>query len=867
MNILELLEKNLDKRSADPQKQRSKTSALVPTNVGLAEVSRGAERAVGLSSKEAAQRQEKFGKNELQHKKTVHPGKIFLNQYKDVMTLILLACTVVSVLMGEYVEAVSIAVIILMNGILGFVQEYKTERTLQALKAMATPQATAIRDGVVRSVPALELVVDDVILVKSGDKIPADCILIDSTALQSDESMLTGESVPVSKTEGEQLFMGCSVTKGHCTARVTAIGMNTKMGDIALMLQDIEEEPTPLQKRLATLSKYIAVGCLLICSVVTVTGILRGEPLMQMLITGVSLAVAAVPEGLPAIVTISLALSVSRMVKRRALVRRLHAVEALGCATVICSDKTGTITQNKMTATQIYTTSGVKPADSISGIMLDAITTCNNAAVTSETEFGDSTEVCLLRLAGVYRPSKYTREDEQPFDSTRKRMSVVVRNEQGERFMFVKGAFDILVECCDSIQVAGKDVAMTQALRHGIEAENVAFGDNALRVLCVAYKKITALNNSRSESNLTFLGLIGMIDPARPEVRGAVLSCHKAGIKTVMITGDHKNTAVAIAREVGIYHEGDMVLSGSEVDTMTLDSLSEIVNKVTVFARVSPAHKLMIVRALKRHGHIVAMTGDGVNDAPAIKEADIGVSMGLSGTDVTREASEIVLLDDNFATLVNAIDEGRSIYANIRKFIRYLLACNIGEVITMFLGMIMGMPIILFPIQILFVNLVTDGLPAIALGLEPTDPRAMSVPPRRGNESVFSNGLATKIVIRGILIGLTTLATFVTLFSMTRSEDVARSGALFALIFAQLIHVFECKSEDCGLFGIHIFNNMKLILATLVSLTALLLILYLPQLQLIFLTVPLTLKQALVPIGYCLVAPIIVAISKGKRAA
>lgn len=877
MNLLTLLDKNL---TPTPQKATD-SSQNVDKPI----------TPVGLSTREAIYILERDGKNALKHKKAVSPLRIFVNQYKDIMTVILLICTIVSVLMGEYVEAIAIAAIVLMNGVLGFIQEYKTEKTLEALKGMSSPMARVYRDGLLVQIASSDIVIGDIIKLKSGDKIPADGVILSCSSLESDEAMLTGESLPVKKShlesglinaapDANRVYMGCVITKGHCIAEITETGMKTKMGSIATMLQDIEEEPTPLQKRLEKLSKYIAIGCLGICAVVTVTGILRGEPFMQMLILGVSLAVAAVPEGLPAIVTISLALSVSRMVKRNALVRRLHAVETLGCATVICSDKTGTLTQNRMTATHVFLNNARKKADSISAkepctaLLFSAITLCNNAELSPNgaASYGDSTEICLLNLAASHGytqgelVSHCERVSEMPFDSTRKRMSVVVKDENNQQILYVKGGYDILIDRCISVQNGEFAQPLTSSQKGAIEEQNNKMADMALRVICVAYKKITPLTDPNSEDGLTFIGLIGMIDPPRKEVKGAVLSCFKAGIKTVMITGDHKKTAVAIAKEVGIYHNSDMVLTGDELDSMSADELAKLANKVTVFARVSPSHKLLIVRALKKQGHIVAMTGDGVNDAPAIKEADIGVSMGISGTDVTREASEIVLLDDNFATLVGAVDEGRSIYNNIRKFIRYLLACNIGEVLTMFLGMLFGMPIILFPIQILLVNLVTDGLPAIALGLEPADKRAMTTPPRRADESVFSNGLATKIIIRGILIGFTTLSSFITLYRMTGSEDVARSGALFALIFAQLIHVFECKSEEKGLFGIPYFNNIKLILASLLSLVTLLLVLYVPQLQAIFSTVAMSLTEVAVPVVYCMIAPLLIAVfSKTKK--
>lgn len=840
---------------------------------------------VGLTTKEASYRLEADGKNQLESKKRISPFCIFLSQYKDIMTLILLCCTAVSLFMGEYVEAIAIAVIVLMNGILGFIQEFKTERTLEALRGMASPQAKVMRDGVITQIPATELVRGDVILIEAGDRIPADCILLEATSLACDEAMLTGESLPAKKLAAtdeakseNKAYMGCVVTKGHGKCKIVATGMKTEMGAIASMLQTIEDDTTPLQKRLAQLSKYIAIGCLLICLVVSVTGVLRGEPILQMLITGVSLAVAAVPEGLPAIVTISLALSVSRMVKRNALVRRLHAVETLGCATVICSDKTGTITQNKMSVTTVAVSDKMLSAAKLNKNSVDvnqlfqAITLCNNAILGEgiSRDFGEHTELALLRFAHSYGYSKigvaekFKRIHEQPFDSERKRMSVGVIDVFNQKTLYVKGGFDVLLPRCTGYLENGEVHPMKQSDIVRFTSQNEEMADAALRVIGVAYRPISSLSPSFSEDNLIYIGQIGMMDPPRKEVKEAVARCRRAGIRTVMITGDHKKTAVAVAKLVGIYREGDLALTGEELDKLTAPQLAKAVSKVTVYARVSPSHKLQIVRALKQTGHVAAMTGDGVNDAPAIKEADIGVSMGMNGSDVTKEASEIILLDDNFATLVNAVDEGRSIYNNIRKFIRYLLACNIGEVLTMFLGMIMGMPVILLPIQILLINLVTDGLPAIALGLEPSDSDAMSRPPRKQSDGVFSGGLAGKIVIRGIFIGLSTLFSFVTLFRMSGDIDISRSGALFALIIAQLIHVFECKSEDKNLLHINYFNNKKLLTAVAFSLAILLAVLYVPVLNIIFSTVPLSPSQLLVPIAFSMAAPLLSIIFWGK---
>ena len=650
--------------------------------------------------------------------------------------------------------------------------------------------------------------------------------------------------------------MGCTVTAGHGLFCVEATGMKTRMGEIAHLLHTVTEEPTPLQKHLNALSGYIAAGCLLICAVVSITGVLRGEALFDMLITGVSLAVAAVPEGLSAVVTISLALAVSRMVKQNALVRRLHAVETLGCASVICSDKTGTITQNKMTAVSVADISGEKNADALSK---EAPADCLLAKCFALCTGGEPspTEEALLALAKpLYDGDTVCRIAEVPFDSTRKRMSVLVQDKGGGYTLFVKGAPDVLLSRCGSVYENGRTVPMTNAQRLTLEKRSNQMADQALRVIGAAYR--TAKNaDDTADENLTFIGFAGLIDPPREGVKRAVSECRKGGIRTVMITGDHRRTAAAIAKQVGILREDDRILTGGELDRMNDDALRAAVKRTAVFARVTPAHKLRIVRAFRQNGEITAMTGDGVNDAPAVKEADIGVSMGKSGTDVTKEASGIILLDDDFSTLVRAAAQGRSIWRNIRKFIRYLLSCNIGEVLTMFLGMLFGMPVILLPIQILLVNLVTDGLPAIALGLEPFDADVMKAPPRKASESIFSNGLAAKIIARGIFIGISTLASFTTAMQMTQDLTAARTAALFSLILAQLIHVFECKSEEKPLFCINILNNKKLIGAAAVSLAVLLAVLYVPILQTVFGTCALGIDVLLPPVIYCFAAPLI----------
>lgn len=873
----------------------------------------------GLSSSEAAKRLRENGPNSLSQGKKVNAMKIFAGQFKDFLTLILLASTLISLFMGEYAEALTIAVIVLLNAIMGFAQEFKTEKTLEALKKMAAPHAKVFRDGKLTELPTDNLVCGDIIEFEAGDKIPADALILECSTLESDEAMLTGESLPSEKHSQPSakdftghdkeylVYMGCTVTKGHGTAKVIATGMNTQMGQIADMLVGIEEEETPLQKKLGELGKYIAIGCLIICAIVSLTGILRGEPVLNMLITGLSLSVAAVPEGLPAIVTIALALAVNRMVKQKSLIRRLHAVETLGCASVICSDKTGTLTENKMTVKKIVGTdyhlevtgNGYEKAgefrrgntrmninlQSNTKKLFEVAVLCNNSRISAPGEafggrdrtsnqangcwnaIGDPTETALLIMAakaGVTNDSlehEYTRIDEIPFDSKRKCMSVVVRNKSGKRLLLTKGGYDILMQKCIYIATQSGVSALTDNMKKEMNRENDQMASNALRVLGIAYREISDSENDPKEEGLIFLGMVGMIDPPRNEAKQSVALCRKAGIKTVMITGDHKLTATAIASQLGIFHQGNIVVTGQELDRMSDDDLTGMIEQTTVFARVNPSHKLKIVRAFKRLGHVVAMTGDGVNDAPAVKEADIGVAMG-NGTDVTKEASDVILLDSNFATLVTAIEEGRTIYGNIRKFIRYLLACNIGEVLTMFLGMLMGFPVILLPIHILLINLVTDGLPAIALGLEPKEDGIMEKKPRSANAGIFADGLLFKIVFRGILIGLTTLAVFSTVFKMYGSLEFARTSAFATLVLTQLIHVFECKSEEKTIFSIPYFNNYKLIFAVLISLVIVLSAIYLPVLQPILKTVTLPHQCLWTIILYSMAVPVISALEK-----
>ena len=865
----------------------------------------------GLSSAEAEELLKRYGENVLADEHKANPMKIFLGQFRDIMILILLAATVVSFFLGEIYDAVTIVIIVLLNAILGFIQEYRTERTLIALKNMTAPTAKSFRDGALQTIPAAKLVKGDIIRLEAGDKVPADCTLLEAKGVLAEESILTGESAAVEKSVGNTsdndntlgkngvLYSGTVVTKGSAEARVIATGKDAQVGKISDMLTEIEDELTPLQKRLAELGKIIAVICLVVCVVVALAGILRGEPVFDMLMTGITIAIAAIPEGLPATVTIALALAVNRMLKKNALVHKLHSVETLGCTSVICTDKTGTVTENKMTVCKAYcgrkdydfSGNGYRIAGEVTcdGERINPVsetalretlicgTLCTNASISAKADLstrqrgkltsggewtitGDPTEAALLVAAakcGITAEKLWiNREklDEIPFDSDTRCMTVIV-GEGGSRTAYTKGSVDVILKRCAFMLADGDTVPLTAARKREILEANDRMSNNALRVLALCKKNLPS--GSDMETGMVFLGLQGMLDPPRAEAKQAVRLCRSAHIRTVMITGDHKNTAAAVARQAGIMRGDDLVFTGEELSHMSDNQLDEVIGKTAVFARVTPADKLRIVRAFKRKGEIVTMTGDGVNDAPAIKEASIGVAMGITGTDVTKQAADVVLLDDNFATLVSAVEQGRGIYSNIRKFVRYLLSCNIGEVLTMFLGIILGMPMVLLPTQILLVNLVTDGLPAIALGVEPPDRDNMKMPPRKSNESFFSGGLMQKIIFRGILIGLCTLGSFALVNYIFANIAAARTAALLTLVMSQLFHVFECKSEKKIIFTVPYLNNKKLILAVLFSVAVIFAAIYLPFLQVIFATVPLTTEQLLIALGFAVSAPLV----------
>lgn len=894
-------DKQLSENSVDNKAQIHKVGMQLDNN----------KRSIrGISSEKAMNRLKKEGENKLISQKKVSAAKIFAGQFKDFLVLILLVGMLISVFMGEIFEAISISIILFLSAVMGFIQEYKTEKTLEALENMVAPSAKVFRDGKLCKISANLIVRGDEIVVEAGDSVPADAILLESDKIEVDESILTGESTSVVKEAGEFrkksgeiskdniLYMGTLVFKGRGIARVIKTGMNTQIGKIAGMIDNVEAEQTPLQKRLAQIGKFIIAGCLLVSAIVILAGILRGEDPFNMIITGLSVAVASVPEGLPAIVTIALALAVKRMVKRKALVRKLHAVETLGCANVICTDKTGTITKNKMTVKRVITADGdfkvggdeakndggfifggekICVSDYLNlELLIETSVVCNSSHITMKNlnsgknewkGVGEPTEIALLMMAKKGNitkdtlKTKYNIYDVIPFDSSRKYMSVFAKDSYGKKYVFVKGAYDVISDKC--VRYRGKNgVESFSKARSFFDGKNEEWAKSGMRVLAFAYKEISESDN---DNNLVFLGLTAMHDPPRKEAKSAVMTCRYAGIKTIMITGDHKFTAISIAKQVGIYRNGDVCIEGKELDNMSDSALKEIIKKTTVFSRVSPSHKLRIVKALKKQGNIVAMTGDGVNDAPAIKEANIGVSMGESGSDVAKQSADLILLNDNFATLVAAVEEGRIIYENIRKFMRYLLSCNMGEVLTTLFAMLIGMPIPLMPMQILLINLVTDGLPAIALGLEPGDKSIMKQKPRNVNESIFSRGLVFTIFVRGMLIAFTSLTVFTIMLKMTGSLTISRTAIFLTLVGLQLIHVFECKSESKSIFKINHLKNKKLILATIISLTIAISAIWIEPLNKIIKNCPLNINQTFIVLIFILFVPIVNAIIMNFR--
>ena len=807
----------------------------------------------GLTAQEVAVRKEKYGENKLKEKKKKSIVVRLLEQFKDVMILILIAAAIVSFTVAiveknpnEFFEPILILLIVIINAVMGVVQESKAEKALDALKNMSAPHARVIRDGEEKIINAHELVVGDVILLEAGDFVPADARLLQSASLKSEESALTGESVPTEKDANatvkdgaplgdrtNMVYSGCSITYGTATAVVTGTGMNTEMGKIANLLSGEAETQTPLQKKLSSLGKWLGIVALGACAVIFAVGLIAKKPVLEIFMVSVSLAVSAIPEGLPAIVTIVLSIGVQRMVKKNAIIRRLPAVETLGSASIICSDKTGTLTMNRMTLVKAYV-DGEDNEEEINSNNSDGIkkllaygTLCSDGSVTFEgekvTHIGDPTETAIVLAAhnnGMTKEdlnNKYPRLAGLPFDSDRKLMSTV-HNIDGKTIVIVKGAVDVMEKRC----VKG-DFLVAKKI-------NEKMSSSALRVLAVAYKEIDGipqtLTSENLESGLTFMGLLGMIDPPRPEAKAAVAVCREAGIKPVMITGDHVVTASAIARELGILLDGDRAITGAELDAMSDEELDAEVENISVYARVSPENKIRIVKAWQRRGQVVSMTGDGVNDAPALKAADIGCAMGITGTDVAKGAADMTLTDDNFATIVDAVKEGRGIYANIRKVVGFLLGTNIGEIVSVFFAMILWQTTPLLSMQLLMINLVTDSLPAIAIGMEPVESDVMRQKPKQKNEGIFAHGLGLRVVLQGIMFGALCLVSFKigeTQFGLEGGQTMA----FITLSISQIVQAFNARS-DKSLFKVGPFSNGKLNLAALTSLALVAIVLFTP---------------------------------------
>ncbi len=819
----------------------------------------------GLTAEEVSQRREQSGWNALTEAPPVPIWKKLVGQFKELVIWILIVAAIIAGVMGEWADTAAILAIVLVNGIIGFLQEEKAGRALAALQKLSSPMAKVIRDGALQSVPAREMVPGDRIELEAGDNIPADARLLSAFSVRVQEAALTGESVPTDKDADcllnesaplgdrrNMVYMGTVTAAGKASAVVVATGMNTELGHIAGLLQRSEPETTPLQRRLAELGKVLVAVCLVIVAIIFALQLVRGGKLLEMLLISVSLAVAAVPEGLPAVVTLTLALGLQRMVKRNALVRKLPSVETLGSVTVICSDKTGTLTRNEMTVREIvtggerYQVTGagyapqgqflkgdepINPRDEVDLIqVLTTAARCNNATVSPRGDgidswqvIGDPTEgalvVAALKAGIQSRDREHHVLHEIPFDSERKAMSVVVRGPEGTAVMHTKGAPEMILAKCIAERRGGKVEPLTDDRRGQIMQWNSEMAGRALRVLALAYRDHSETQgNKYDESDLIFAGLVGMIDPPREEAREAVQKCRAAGIRPVMITGDHPATALAIARELHIAEPDGRVVTGQELNDLSDEDLKAQVDQIAVYARVSAEHKLRVVRAWKARGQIVAMTGDGVNDAPAVKAADIGIAMGVTGTDVTKEASDMVLTDDNFASIVNAVEEGRGIFDNIQKFVLYLLSCNAGEVLLMFFAALIGWPVPLVAIQILWINLVTDGLPALALGMEPPERDIMTRPPRPPLEAVITRERGLLILFQGTLIATVAALGFWIIYQGDEAHLArARTMTFCITAFAQLFFAIGCRSQRFTMPELGLFSNPHLLGAIAIS--------------------------------------------------
>ncbi|ELC8363439.1 calcium-transporting P-type ATPase, PMR1-type [Clostridium perfringens] len=830
----------------------------------------------GLSSTEALRRLEKYGKNKLETKKKKTLFKQFLSQLKDVMIYILIIAAMISAFLGEISDALIILLVIIINAVIGVIQESKAEKALDALKELSTPKALVKRDGSLKEILSEDIVPGDIVIIDAGRYIPGDLRLIDTANLKIEESAFTGESVPSEKDasflpdkeipigyQNNMAFMSTLATYGRGVGVVVGTGMNTEIGKIAKMIEQEENDETPLQKKLSELGKilgFLAVG---ICILIFIISFFQGRDLLEMFLTSISLAVAAIPEGLPAIVAIVLALGVQRMVKNNAIIRKLPAVETLGSVSIICSDKTGTLTQNKMTVTTIYANdSYIKESefnlnDNESKLLVDCMVLCNDATYSEKSQTGDPTEIALLEspfklnILKEKLEKEFKRIDEIPFDSDRKLMTTVNLVDDKKARVFTKGALDSILSICNKISINGKLLDFTKEYKAKVLENSNIMSDKALRVLAFAYKDISKENIvlDSLEKDLVFIGMVGMIDPPRLEVKDSIKLCKSAGITPVMITGDHKNTAFAIANELGIAEDISQAITGHEIDRFKEEEFNEKIINYRVFARVSPEHKVKIVKAFKSHGNIVSMTGDGVNDAPSLKAADIGVAMGITGTDVSKGASDMILTDDNFSTIVSAVEEGRKIYLNIKKSIVFLLSCNLGEILTLFTAILLNWNSPLQPIHILWVNLITDSFPALALGVDKTKEDVMNNPPRNPKESIFIKSDKIQLIINGVLIG------GITLFAFKLGERLyadslihAQTMAFVVLSVSQLFLSLSLRSNTKSAFSLGIFSNKYLVYSILLGIFLQVIIISISFIANIFKVTPLLLYDWIVVI-------------------
>ena len=842
----------------------------------------------GLTNEEAQKRSEKYGSNRLEGGKEKSIFQMMLEQLKDFLVIILIIAAVISIVLGEALEGIIILAIVVLNTILGVYQENKASNALKALKEMASPHAKVLRNGQIVEVASSDVVPGDITILEAGDYIPADLRLIETVNLKIDEAALTGESVPVEKDAnvvlpmdaglGDRInsaYMGTVITYGRGKGLITDIGMQTQMGNIADMLNETPDESTPLQKKLDRLGKLLGIVCLAICGIIFLLGLWHGMELFDIFMTSVSLAVAAIPEGLTVVVTVVLAMGMQKMVKCNAIIKRLSAVETLGSTTVICSDKTGTLTQNKMTIQKLYDAEkeylvsgsgyspkgevtdmdGKKASDSVTKLIEGGLL-CNDSIYNPEEEtiIGDPTEGAMVVLAHKCNmeknewEKKYPRIQEIPFDSDRKLMSTF-HDINGELVMYTKGAPDELLKRCTHVEIAGEVQELSKGKRDEILAKNTEFAESALRVIGVAYRLVKKVDTSlEAENDLIFVGLLGMIDPPREEAKEAIDICKAAGIQVKMITGDHKITASAIGNQLGIVTEG--TVEGREISDMTEEQLCECVKHTSVFARVSPEHKVRLVDAVRANGNIAAMTGDGVNDAPSLKHADIGVAMGITGTDVSKEAADMILTDDNFASIVKAVAEGRTIYSNIRKVVGFLLSCNIGEILVILFAMLSNLPVPLVAIQLLSINLITDAFPAFALGMEKEEPGVMQKHPRDPAEPIVDKKMSIAVIIQSVALALGTLASFIYGYYVHDSLDVARSACFFTLVLGELLRAYSARSESRSIFKMRIFENGYLNKCVLVSILFMLACIYVPVLNPVFSTVPLNFDEMLMALVF-----------------